>query len=67
MCEGVPHGLINYINAKAKCCYLKNLPYQGTLRQVFICLRSHIACKIKILYPSLGILQLKVVIQQANI
>jgi hypothetical protein len=30
------HGLINYIETKAKGCHLKNLPVKGTLRQVFI-------------------------------
>ncbi len=30
------HGLINYIDNKAKCRYLKTLTCKGTLRQVFI-------------------------------
>jgi hypothetical protein len=33
------HGLINYIDTKAKCRHLKILTCQGTLRHVFICLR----------------------------
>ncbi len=35
----VQHELINYIDAKGKCRYLKKLTCKGTLRQVFICLR----------------------------
>jgi hypothetical protein len=36
---GTPnHGLINYIDTKAKCSHLKKLTCKGTLRQVFICL-----------------------------
>ncbi len=31
------HGLINFIDTKAKCRHLKNWPSKGTLRQVFIC------------------------------
>jgi hypothetical protein len=30
------HGLINFIDIKAKCCHLKKLPCKGTLQQVFI-------------------------------
>jgi hypothetical protein len=30
------HGLINYIDTKAKCRHLKKLTCKGTLRQVFI-------------------------------
>jgi hypothetical protein len=30
------HGLINYIDTKAKCRHLKKLACKGTLRQVFI-------------------------------
>jgi hypothetical protein len=30
------HGLINYIDTKAKCRQLKKLTCKGTLRQVFI-------------------------------
>ncbi len=30
------HGLINYIDTKAKCRHLKNLTSKRTLRQVFI-------------------------------
>ncbi len=30
------HGLINYIDTKAKCRHLKQLTCKGTLRQVFI-------------------------------
>ncbi len=30
------HGLINYIDTKAKCLHLKKLTCKGTLRQVFI-------------------------------
>ncbi len=33
------HGLINYMDLKAKCRHLKKLTCKGTLRQVFICLR----------------------------
>jgi hypothetical protein len=33
------HGLINYIDTKAKCRHLKKLTCKGTLRHVFICLR----------------------------
>jgi hypothetical protein len=33
------HGLINYIDTKAKCRHLKKISSDGTLRQVFICLR----------------------------
>jgi hypothetical protein len=33
------HGLINYIDTKAKCPSSKKLTCQGTLRNVFICLR----------------------------
>ncbi len=33
------HGLINYIDTKAKFRHLKKLTCKGTLRQVFICLR----------------------------
>ncbi len=33
------HGLINYVDTKAKCCLLKKLTCIGTLRQVFRCLR----------------------------
>ncbi len=36
---GRDHGPINYIDTKAKCRHLKNLPVKGILRQVFICLR----------------------------
>ncbi len=38
------HRIINYIDTKAKCRYLKKLTCKGTLRQVFICLRppSHL-------------------------
>jgi hypothetical protein len=31
-----PHGLINYKDTKTKCCHLKKLTFQGTLRLVFI-------------------------------
>ena len=31
-----PHGLINYKDNKTKCCHLKKLTFQGTLRLVFI-------------------------------
>jgi hypothetical protein len=37
---GYSHWLINYIDTKAKCRHLKKLTCKGTLRQVFICLRS---------------------------
>jgi hypothetical protein len=37
---GVYHGLINYIDTKAKCRHLKILTCKGTFRQVFICLRT---------------------------
>jgi len=30
------HGLVNYIDNKAKCRHLKKLTCKGTLRQVFI-------------------------------
>jgi hypothetical protein len=30
------HGLINYVDTKAKCRHLKKLTCKGTLRQVFI-------------------------------
>ncbi len=30
------HGLIKYIDSKAKCRYLKKFTFKGTLRQVFI-------------------------------
>jgi hypothetical protein len=33
------HGLINYMNTKAKCRHLQKLTSKGTLQQVFICLR----------------------------
>jgi hypothetical protein len=33
------HGLINFIETKAKCRHLKKFTCKGTLRQVFICLR----------------------------
>jgi len=36
----VQHGLNNYVDTKAKRRHLKNLTSKGTLRQVFICLRS---------------------------
>jgi hypothetical protein len=39
VCNAADHGLINYIDTKAKCCHLKKLTYKETLRQVFICLR----------------------------
>ncbi len=32
----VDHGLINYIETKAKGCHLKKITCKGTLRQVFI-------------------------------
>jgi hypothetical protein len=34
--EGQVHGLINFMNTKAKCRHLKKLTCTGTLRQVFI-------------------------------
>ncbi len=34
--DGYCHGLINYIDIKAKCCQLKKFTYNGTLLQVFI-------------------------------
>ncbi len=37
--HGAVHGLINYIDTKAKCRHRKKLTCRGTLRQVFICLR----------------------------
>jgi hypothetical protein len=33
------HGLINYIDTKAKCRHLKKLTCKGTLREVIMCLR----------------------------
>ncbi len=33
------HGIINYIDTKAKCRNLKICPCKGALRQVFICVR----------------------------
>jgi hypothetical protein len=33
---GLKHGLLNYIDTKAKCRYLKKLTCKETLRQVFI-------------------------------
>jgi hypothetical protein len=35
------HGLINYIDTKAKFRHLQKFTCKGTLRQVFICLRFH--------------------------
>jgi hypothetical protein len=37
--HSLPNGLINYIDTKSKCRYLKKVTCKGTLRQVFICLR----------------------------
>jgi hypothetical protein len=34
--EGGPHGLINFIDTKAKCCHGKKFTFKGTLRQVVI-------------------------------
>ncbi len=34
------HGLINYIDTKAKCRHTKKLTWKGTLRQVFITYQS---------------------------
>jgi hypothetical protein len=34
------HGLINYVDTKAKCRHLKQLTCKGTLLQVCICLRA---------------------------
>ncbi len=34
--DSLKHGLINYIDTKAKCCHLKKLTCKGTLRQVFL-------------------------------
>ncbi len=34
--KGLEHGLINYVDTKAKCRHLKKLTCKGTLRQVFI-------------------------------
>ncbi len=39
VCNAADHGLINYIDTKAKCCHLKRLTCKETLRQVFVCLR----------------------------
>ncbi len=36
LCYAHAHGLINYIDTKAKCRYLKKLTCKGTLRQVFV-------------------------------
>jgi hypothetical protein len=36
----VQHGLIDYIDAKAKCRHVTKFTCKGTLRQVFICLRT---------------------------
>ncbi len=37
--EDVQHGLINFIDTKAKCRHLKKFTCIGTLGQVFVCLR----------------------------
>jgi hypothetical protein len=34
--HGVEHGIINFIDNKAKCRHLTKLTYKGTLRQVCI-------------------------------
>ncbi len=36
---GLWRGLVNYVDTKAKCRHLKKFTCEGTLRQVFICLR----------------------------
>ncbi len=36
LCEATGHGLINYIDTKAKCRHLKKFICKGTLRQVFV-------------------------------
>jgi hypothetical protein len=38
--KGDNHGLLNYVDTKAKCCHLKKLICTGTLRQVVICLSN---------------------------
>ncbi len=37
--HGQRHGLVNYIDTKAKCRHLKFFSYKEILRQVFICLK----------------------------
>jgi hypothetical protein len=37
--EGIPHIKIRLIEGNSKCRHLKKLTCEGTLRQVFICLR----------------------------
>jgi hypothetical protein len=60
------YGLINYVDTKAKCCILNKFS-EGTLRQVFICLRPPPLLGFCLLWSSLAILKvLNLVIYAEN-